>query len=136
PKYPDGISLRYAMVHDVLHERYPRHGKAYYTERNRQARAALRHEKGKVYGDGKPSPLYFSLLDDLGAGLDALGEHEAAVRLLRDKLREQETLGIAGRDRYTTYANLGTFLIHANARRAAAGDAEARKQLAEAEGFI
>src|SRR5437899_2643598 len=66
PKYPDGISLRYAMVHDVLHERYPRHGTAYYTERNRQAREALRQEKGKVYGDGKPSPLYFSLLDDLG----------------------------------------------------------------------
>jgi hypothetical protein len=28
PKYLDGISLRFAMVHDVLHGRYPRHGKA------------------------------------------------------------------------------------------------------------
>ena len=37
-KYPDGITLRFAMVHDVLHERYTRHGKAYYSERNRRAR--------------------------------------------------------------------------------------------------
>src|SRR4051794_14512572 len=35
-KYPDGVSLRFAMVHDVIHDRYPRHGAAYYRERNRQ----------------------------------------------------------------------------------------------------
>src|SRR5262249_30044 len=35
PKIEDGASLRFAMVHDVLHERFPRHGRAYYLERNR-----------------------------------------------------------------------------------------------------
>src|SRR5439155_18349793 len=41
PKYPDGISLRFAMVHDVVHERFPRHGTAFYRERNRRVRQAL-----------------------------------------------------------------------------------------------
>ena len=26
PKYEGGVSLRFAMVHDVIHERFPRHG--------------------------------------------------------------------------------------------------------------
>src|SRR5262245_51058405 len=41
PKYEGGISLRFAMVHDAIHERYPRHGEAYYRERNRLARQGL-----------------------------------------------------------------------------------------------
>src|SRR5438105_2255384 len=41
PKYEGGITLRFAMVHDVLHERFPRHGEVYYEERNRRAREAV-----------------------------------------------------------------------------------------------
>src|SRR5262245_48134108 len=63
PKSKDGVALRFAMVHDVLHERLPRHSQAYYKERNRRARLALKH-----LSDARPFPWqkHFSLLDDLG----------------------------------------------------------------------
>ena len=32
---------RFAMVHDIIHERYPKHGAAYFMERERQMRAKL-----------------------------------------------------------------------------------------------
>src|SRR5207237_5979320 len=70
PKYPDGISLRFAMVHDVLHDRYPRHGKAYYHERNRQILAQL--AAAPKDADGLPPPDLDPLLDDLGVGYDLL----------------------------------------------------------------
>ncbi len=129
PKYKDGISLRFAMVQDVIHERFPRHGEAYYLERNRQARKTLA-EKG-LHDDA-----YFGLCDDLGAGLDYLKQDDEAVRVLRDKLCEQECLGYKDRQLYTTYANLGTFLIHGNARGALSGDAAARERLREGLSFI
>jgi hypothetical protein len=125
PKYEGGISLRFAMVHDVLHERYPRHGEAYYRERNRLVRQELADRKGRL------NDASLALFDDLGAGLDALKEDEEAVRVLRDKLRRQQELGRKGRQLYTTYANLGTFLIHGNARAALSGDAAARDRLRE-----
>jgi hypothetical protein len=48
PKYEGGISLRFAMVHDVIHERYPRHGEAYYRERNRLVRQQLADGTGRT----------------------------------------------------------------------------------------
>ena len=33
PPTEGGASFRFAMAHDVLHERYPKHGPAFYTER-------------------------------------------------------------------------------------------------------
>jgi hypothetical protein len=130
PKYEGGVSLRFAMVHDVIHERFPRHGEAYYRERNRLARQALA-DKQEPH-----SAADLALFDDLGAGLDYLKQHDEAVRVLRDKLREQEARGYKGRPMYTTYANLGTFLIHGNARAALAGDATARERLREGLEFI
>src|SRR5205823_3677559 len=130
PKYEGGISLRFAMVHDVIHERYPRHGEAYYRERNRLARQGLA-EAGRPHDEA-----YFALFDDLGAGLDALKDDDEAVRVLRDKLREQEALGWEGRRLYTTYANLGTFLIHGSARAAFFGDAGPKERLREGLSFI
>jgi hypothetical protein len=130
PKYEGGISLRFAMVHDVIHERFPRHGEAYYQERNRVARKGMA-EKGWPHDD-----TYFGLCDDLGAGLDYLKQDDEAVRVLRDKLREQQALGYKDRQLYTTYANLGTFLIHGNARAALGGDAAARERLREGLSFI
>jgi hypothetical protein len=129
PKYPGGVSFRFAMVSDVLHERFPRHGPAYYRERDRLTREQL----GKL---DRADPAQFPLLDDVAAGLERLGNSEEAVAVMRDKLARQEAQGLSGRDLYTTYANLGTFLIHASSRKAVAGDPAARAQFREGVEFI
>jgi hypothetical protein len=136
PKYPGGISLRFAMVHDVLHERFASHGPAYYRERNRLVRRALEESKAARERKGKLSAREFALLDDLGVGLDSVGKHEEAVRVLREKLRLQQAQGYQGKKLYTTYANLGTFLIHGNFRQACGGNREAKKKLREGLAFI
>jgi hypothetical protein len=110
-KYPGGISLRLAMVHDVIHERFPRHGKAYYVERNRLVREALPKEEAKLAEGQVPPEAYWNLVDDLAVGLDRLGHHAEAVEMMRKKLNRQVELGITGKDLYSSYANLGTFLI-------------------------
>src|SRR5262245_23507073 len=104
PTYPGGISFRFAMVHDVVHERYPRHGNAYYQERNRLVLAAIDRHKG---ADGLPPFDRFGLVDDLAVGLNALGRSDEAIRWMRLKLQAQEKLGLNGRELYTSYANLG-----------------------------
>ena len=136
PKYPGGVSLRFAMVHDVLTERFARHGKAYYMERNRLVQKELQQLKDQAKPGQKPSDKYFDLLNDLGAGYEALGQDDAAISVMRDKLKEQEALGIKGRDLYTTYANLGTFLIHENFVKARTGDANAKQLLREGLDFV
>lgn len=128
PKVPDGVSLRFAMVQDVLHERFARHGPAYYAERNRLARAEM--------ATLPPGDRRDALTDDLAAGLDKLGEHDEAVRLLREKLADQNARGVNGRGLYSTYANLGTFLMHGSVRAAERGDAAAKQHLREAREFI
>src|SRR5215213_10219485 len=128
PKTPGGVSLRFAMVQDVLHERFARHGPAYYAERNRLARAEM---TPLPPGDRRDA-----LTDDLAAGLDRLGEHDEAVRVLREKLASQAARGVIGRGLYSTYANLGTFLIHGNVAAAQADDAAAKDRLREGHGFI
>jgi hypothetical protein len=109
PKYPGNLTLRFAMVHDVVHERFTHHGKTYYEERNRKRAEALASDKPGP--DGKPTAEHFAWIDDLGVGLCLVGQPERAVALMRDKLKQQEKAGLKGRDLYTTYANLGTFLI-------------------------
>lgn len=112
PKYPGGVSLRFAMVHDVIHERFPRHGKAYYEERNRRTAQTVKQEEEKLASGAKPSDQYWAALDDLGVGLSRLGKHEEAVALMRKKLKQQQDLVLLGNDYlYSSYANLGTFLI-------------------------
>src|SRR5438105_11913348 len=76
PKQPGGITLRFAMVHDVLHERYARHGDAYYQERNRLARDELKRELAQRPEQFTRSPRYFDLLDDLAVGLARLQQPE------------------------------------------------------------
>jgi hypothetical protein len=133
PKYPNGIALRFAMVHDVLHDRYPRHGKAYYQERNRQILAQLAAEaKGGVLTPAERD----SLIDDLGVGYDQLGQPDEGARVLRQKLQDQLQRGLEGRALYTTYANLGTFIIHANMAQARLGRAASAEQVGEGLGFI
>jgi hypothetical protein len=136
PKYPGGVALRLAMVHDVIHERVPKHGPAYYTQRNREVRGELAKLEKSPSDSRTMTVRYFALLDDLGSGLDRLGDDDEAVNVLREKLRQQQVQGRKGRDLYTTYANLGTFLIHGNFKRAMQGDAEAKARLREGLQFI
>jgi hypothetical protein len=128
PSHPGGISFRFAMVHDAVHDRYPRHGNVYYQERNRRILAAIEKNKDT---DGLPPPDQFSLIDDLGVGLDTLGKSDEATRWLRFKLKAQEKLGLRGKALYTSCANLGTFIIHGNAGKAMKGDQEAQERVRE-----
>jgi hypothetical protein len=129
PKYAGGVSFRFAMVHDIIHERYPKHGSAHYRERDRLTREKL----AKLAPD---DPARFSLADDLAAGLERLGRSDEAVVVMRDKLARQQEKGLTGRALYTSYANLGTFLIHAASPKAIAGDLAAREQFKEGIGFV
>jgi hypothetical protein len=133
PRYPGGVSFRFAMVHDIIHDRYPRHGKAYYQERNRRVLATIAKHKG---ADGLPPPDQFDLIDDLGVGLDSLGDSDEAVRWLRLKLKTQEKLGLEGKALYTSYANLGTFIIHGAMPKAIKGDKNAQERVREGLRFI
>jgi hypothetical protein len=122
PKNPGAASLRFAMVHDVVHERFLRHGPAFYRERNKRAREAL--AKGKGDAD--------ALTDDLGVGLSSLGEHAEAIRIMRQKLESQKMRGLEGRALYASYANLGTFLVLQSFKGVVAGDPAAIKEWKEA----
>jgi hypothetical protein len=124
------------MVNDVLTERFAKHGPAYYTERNRHVRSELEDMKANQKPGENRSEKYFALLDDLGVGLEALGDFDSAVRTLRGKLTEQQSQGYQGRQLYTTYANLGTFLVHQNLPKACAGDPAAKLQMREGLHFI
>ena len=109
PKYPGNLTLRFAMGHDVIHERFPRHGPAYYRARNQSVKEALKTLNPAK--KGAAADQYFRLLDDLGVGLEFLGQHQEAVDLMRQKLVDQRALGYTDKELYSTYANLGTFLI-------------------------
>ena len=123
------MAFRFAMAHDVIHERYPKHGPAFYLERERLARERL-----KVLPPDSDEA--FAYTDDICAGLDRLGKPADAVPLLREKLKRQEKRGLSGRELYTTYANLGTFLVHANMGKAMRGDADARAAVVEGLGLV
>jgi hypothetical protein len=123
PKHAGAVTLRFAMVHDVIHERFARHGRDYYLKRNQLVREELK--------DRKPDARYFALVDDLAVGLEFAGEHDEAIRLMRDKLRQQQALGLKDRDLYSTHANLGTFLILGPFRKVVPGDAASKAVLRE-----
>jgi hypothetical protein len=129
PEHPGGLSFRFATAHDVIHERFPRHGTAHYRERNRLTREHL----AALSPD---DPATFPLTDDLAAGLERLGRSDEVVVLMRDKLARQQAGGLAGLDLYTSYANLGTFLLHASFAGAVAGDPTAKEQFREGLGFV
>jgi hypothetical protein len=129
PQYQSGLSFRFAMAHDVIHERFPRHGAAHYRERNR-----LTREKLAMLSPDDPAS--FPLADDLAAGLERLGQPDEAVAVMRDKLARQQAKGLTGRDLYTSSANLGTFLIHAGAPKAVTGDAAAKERFREGVGLV
>jgi len=129
PEHAGGVSFRFAMAHDVIHERFPKHGLDHYRERDRLTRE-------RIAGLAPDDPATFPLADDLAVGLDRLGRSHEAAEVLRDKLARQEARGLSGRDLYTTYANLGTVLIHGHFAKAAAGDDGARGRFREGIDFI
>ncbi len=129
PEHAGGVSFRFAMVHDVLLERYPKHGPAYYRERDRLGRFALAKLKP---GD----PNWLAAMDDLAVGVERLGRSDEAATLMREKLARQLEDGLSGRELYTSYANLGTFLIHGSFGAARAGDSEALARLREGVDFV
>ncbi|WP_337176045.1 hypothetical protein [Paludisphaera sp.] len=129
PEHAGGVPFRFAMAHDVIHERFAKHGLAYYRERDRVVRE-------KLAALAPDDPATFPLLDDLAVGVERLGRSDEAASIIRDKLARQTAKGLGGRDLYTSYANLGTFLIHGSFAQAAAGDPAARERLREGVGFI
>jgi hypothetical protein len=129
PPAPDAASFRFAMVHDVIHERYPRHGPAYYEERERLARENLAVLP-------RDSVTAFALTDDIAVGLDRRGRTDEAIALMRDKLKRQQALGLEGKDLYSTFANLGELLVRANIWEMCRGDVVARDRVREGREFI
>ncbi len=84
-KIPGGTALRLAMVHDVLHERYFRHGAAWYAQRNADARKIIADQKRPPAQ--APSVHYLDAFDDLAVGLERTGNHAEAIAVLQEKLR-------------------------------------------------
>jgi hypothetical protein len=125
-KQPGGLSLRLAMAHDTIHERYPRHGPAYFEARNRLAAPDIRQEEAEQEQGAPPTERYCALVDDLAVGQARLGRLDEAVALMRDKLERQRKAGRAGYVLYTSYANLGTFLIQQQTQGRADGAAKER----------
>lgn len=87
PRTFGGTALRLAMVHDVLHERYPRHGAAYYEHRVEKVRRRL----AEVDLDAGAKLDDLARLDDLSAALDHLGRPDEAIEVQRRKLRILQT---------------------------------------------
>lgn len=155
-KIQGGTALRLAMVHDVLHERYLRHGSAWYAARNVQAQKVI------DAGDGARDPAVWEAMNDLAVGLERLGQGERAIEVMRRKLSllpglpttrpiesqplradyevrqfaEAAPLGPLAYHHYTAHANLGTSLIHRSFAGAMAGDAAAKQMLREGLGHI
>lgn len=138
PKKEGEAVLRLAMVHDVIHERYIRHGPAWH-----QARLAkAERELGTLPDDpAAVSERQFAALDDIAVAHERLGHPEVGIPLLRRKLALQRARLPAGTPQpapalYTTYANLGTLLIHASIAGAMRGEEPSRETLREGLQFI
>lgn len=127
-----GISLRFAMVHDVIHERFPRHGKDYFQARNAAARAIvdrLVESRNTLPEEGWTQ--LEAAMDDLIVGCVHLGEFERAIQVGRDKLALQETAKRPDSARYSTFANLGTAMMIDALHRPISTDSAAADELRE-----
>ncbi len=129
PLSADSPSFRFAMVHDVIHERYSRHGDAFYEERERLARE-------RVTGFHPDSETAFALTDDIAVGKDRRGKLIEAIAMMRDKLKRQEALGLKGKELYSSYANLAEFLLHGHLWGMMKGEFAARQGVKEARDLI
>lgn len=152
---PGGVSLRVAMIHDVLHQRYPTHGDDYNEEVVQRASEATRANHDKPIADWTAAD--FDHYDDLGVALDRLHRSDEAAAAMANKITrlverawletadwparatlpdydtvwsyQPDAMPDEQRAAYRTWANLGTFLIHGNFGAALGGDAAARERL-------
>jgi len=124
PRLRNDISFRFAMVHDVLHERYPKHGPAYHRRRELLTREKL----ARLPPDDEAT---FPLIDDLAIAVHRLGRHDEAIALMREKMQRQAAKKQFGAELYTSHSNLGAILLHAEEVRWLAGDPAARVRFAE-----
>jgi tetratricopeptide (TPR) repeat protein len=85
PLIPGGTSLRLAMVHDVLHQRFPKHGDAWQEDLVRRTEARLAALEAQVADGAKPTLEALRDFDDQGAALDRLHRSDDAVRVLERK---------------------------------------------------
>ncbi len=109
PSAPYRLAFSFVLAEDVLHERYARGDDNYYRERNARSLALL------PQGPGQPVvPKQFLAIDDLAVGYDRLHQSAAGIPWLRAKLKSQEQAKLTLNEQYTTFANLGTLLIHQN----------------------
>lgn len=158
---PGQTSLRLAMVHDVLHERYLLHSDAYWEARSKEALDQL-EAVGALDRDRavKLSDAVLDAFDVYGVCLDRLGRPSRAVEVMETKLahlkREQPFATLSGgklRDYcytdmlkqlgkakkpskrgilyYKTHANLGTFLIHSAKEGVRSGDKKSCEKFQE-----
>ncbi|MDF1661975.1 MAG: hypothetical protein P1V97_09395 [Planctomycetota bacterium] len=155
-------SLRLAMVHDVLHERYLVHSEAYWGARLKIAKATLDSANALK---GAPSKDVLDAFDVCGVSLDKLHRSQEAVAVMRqklallkrentqfkvdaksidgftyekllEKLREAAPLTEIQKSFYRTYANLGTFLIHSSFKGLLAKSTDSRARIVEGIGYI
>lgn len=154
PATPGGTALRFAMVHDVIHERYLKHGAAYFQARDARSQAVLDRENARVTEGSVPSAAWLDALDDLGVGLERQGKSDQAIMAARRKLEilpryapEPQPTQVQAKaptaspspealQWYRAHANLGTFLIHASFTAARQGDLDAQARLREGLGHI
>lgn len=85
PKIPGGTPLRMAMVHDILHERYLRHGTAWHVRRMEFSRTSI-EQTTEEQPSTRPSPEWLGTLDDMGVDLESVGQYDQAIMILREKL--------------------------------------------------
>lgn len=159
-------SLRLAMVHDVLLDRHLVHSDAYWQARLKIAKEVLEkgHALDGQF-KGTLSKEVLDAFDVYGVSLDKLHRSKKAVAVMRnklallqrenppfkvdaeavkaftyyqltDKLRENKDLTEVDKSFYRTYANLGTFLIHASFKGLLDGNKESRAQIVEGIGHI
>ena len=77
PRHAGNLTLRFAMVHDVIHERFPRHGSAFYAERNRQVRRMIGRLQKKVEQNPQDAAAHYALASAyFNAGQVPEGENE------------------------------------------------------------
>lgn len=126
PENPDDLTFRFAMVHDVIHERYRKHGEEYYREKDRKSRQKLQ----SLLPGSKET---LEVLDDLSSGLHLKENDPAVIKLLHDKLQMQQSHHVPDRKLIATKACLGSMLLF-HSQKSGANDstiAEAKKILEE-----
>ncbi|MCB9539280.1 MAG: hypothetical protein H6704_23950 [Myxococcales bacterium] len=159
---PDGTALRLAMVYDVVHQRFPKHGPAWHEAVVERSKARIAQVEATDPA-GLFEPDVLDLFDDQAVALDRLHRPAEAIAVMRRKkalverrwphielppertdalaayremVTRAEQLSPPERAWYRTYANLGTVLIHGGFGGALRGDAEAKAMLVEGLGFV